>query len=105
MEQRLDRLLQVEPRGLPLPEGDIVHGAAITQDAYSVDDKYLWSCDRLVEVCDYMLRVDQNLWNAPRPGSLLQDLNRFILVRGNRQQFHLPIPFLEHIYKIMISPL
>src|SRR5688572_31070550 len=94
-EKGPDGILQKELGGFPAAKCDVIHGAAITQDALMVEDEYVWGRERIIEVGDNMLRIDQNLRDAPRFSRLRHYLRGLILIRGDRQHDYLTLPILK----------
>jgi len=104
MQQRLYRLPQKGLRGFSPAECDIIHGAAIAQDTIPVKHKYMGCCDGFILIGNNVPGIDQDFWDTPHVGHLFHQLNGFILIRGNGQQLHLPIPFLKQVKNYLIRP-
>ena len=104
LEQRFNCVSHEKLSGFASTEGDIVHRSTIAQDAFTVEYKYMRGCHGIVLICDHVLRVDQNLWHGTRFCSFCHHLKRFVLIRGNRKQFHFPVPFLKQIQDQTICP-
>lgn len=105
MPQRLDCLLQKEMGCLSPPECDVIHRAAVTQDAFTVNEEGVGRCQRLVAICDSMLRIDQDPREAPRFSSLCHHLSGFVSIRRDGEYHHLPVPALQQTDQIAIGPL
>jgi len=104
-QQGFHGLIQEETGGFPYAKCDVIHRAAITQNAIPVDHKDVRGGLGPVQICNDVFPIDQDQRQAADFRSLGQRFRRLDPIRGDRQQKHLFAPLDEHGHNGMVGAL